>query len=198
MNPAKADESSQRPHAWRHDLMRPEMRGQGILTQGERLLVCTKPATCSNSEGKKPEMYLTFNSRWIGEVACAPLDIPSSEDGTVGGGEHIRDGQIRFSGLSRSNEVGETLLLATRSDPKKPLQGAHSGVLNPPAYGGDDEKRNDRGLPKQCKVGDALTPYWGTGAPGRTRQKVGSRARQSQRQRSGSRRGKPSPSPREI
>ncbi len=131
-------------------------------------------------------------------MACTLLDIPSSEDGTVGGGEHIRDGQIGFSGLSRSNEVGETLLLATRSDPKKPLQGAHSGVLNPPAYGGDDKKRNDRGLPKQCKVGDALTPYWGTGAPGRTRQKVGSRARQSQRRRSGRRRGKPSPSPREI
>ncbi len=58
MNPAKADESSQRPRAWRQDLMRPEMSGQGILTQGERLLACTKPATCSNSEGKKLKCIL--------------------------------------------------------------------------------------------------------------------------------------------
>ncbi len=35
-----------------------------------------------------------------------------------------------------------------RMDPKKPLRGAHSGILNPPTYGGVDEKWNDRGLPK--------------------------------------------------
>ncbi len=43
-------------------------------------------------------------------MACTPRDVPSGEDGAVGGGEHLRDGQIRFSGPSRSNEVGEALL----------------------------------------------------------------------------------------
>ncbi len=58
-------------------------------------------ATCSNSEGRKPEVSLTFNGRKRGEVACAPQDVTSGEDGAVGGGEYLRDEQIRFSGQSR-------------------------------------------------------------------------------------------------
>ncbi len=73
------------------------------------LPTCTMSAICSNSEGRKPEVSLTFNSRRRGEVVCAPRDISSGEDGTVGGGEHLRDGQIHFSGPSRSNEAGEAL-----------------------------------------------------------------------------------------
>ncbi len=78
------------------------------------LTACTMSATCSNSEGRKPEVYLTFNGRRRGEVACAPQDVPSGEDGAVGGGEHLRDGQIHFNGPSRSNETGESLLILIR------------------------------------------------------------------------------------
>ncbi len=47
-------------------------------------------------------MSLTFNGRKRGEVACAPHDVTSGEDGAVGGGEYLRDEQIRFSGRSQS------------------------------------------------------------------------------------------------
>ncbi len=71
-------------------------------------------AICSNSEGRKPEVALTFNSRWRGEVVCTPRGAPSGEDGAVGGGEHLRDGQIRFSGPSWSSEAEQALLFLTR------------------------------------------------------------------------------------
>ncbi len=49
-----------------------------------------------------------------GKLACAPRDVPSNEDGAVGGGEQLIDGQIRFSGPLRSNEVGEAFLFLIR------------------------------------------------------------------------------------
>ncbi len=48
-------------------------------------------------------------------MACATRDVPSGEDGAVGGGEILGDGQIRFSGPSRSNELGEALLFLIRT-----------------------------------------------------------------------------------
>ncbi len=74
----------------------------------------TMSAICSNSEGRKSEVALTFNSRRRGEVVCTPRGAPSGEDGAVGGGEHLRDGQIHFSGPSWSSEAEEALLFLTR------------------------------------------------------------------------------------
>ncbi len=105
-------------------------------------------------------------------MACAPRDVPSGEDGAVRYALAVHRDPTRWGKLSFPNTC-------IRSDPKKPSQGAHSGVLNPPAYGGVDEKQNDHGLPKPCKVEDAsarslyqLAPYWGPGAPWRMRQRL--------------------------
>ncbi len=70
---AKAEESSQHHRAWRP--IEAVKERTGYTDAGGKH--CTMYATCINSEGRKPEVSLTFKGRRRGGVACAPRDVTS-------------------------------------------------------------------------------------------------------------------------